>query len=175
MTRLRVAAAAAAIVTAVLLQATLITPLSTELDVSLPAVLVAAIGLCCGPGTGVALGFGAGLTADLGSTHPAGVLALCWLGTGLIAGLAADRRSLAGDVLHIGVICGVGAAVTTVLLMLVHADGAQLSQLPMALPSAVVDALLACGVVPIVRAAVRTEALRAPHAVVELSVERSRG
>jgi cell shape-determining protein MreD len=175
MTRLRVAAGAAAIVTAVLLQATLITPLSTELDVSLPAVVVAAIGLCCGPGTGVAFGFCAGLTADLGSTHPAGVLALCWLGAGLIAGLAADRRSLAGDVLYVGVICGMCAAVTTVLLILVHADGAHLSQLPMALPSAVLDGLLAGVVVPLVRGAVRTEALRAPHPVVELSVERAGG
>ncbi len=174
MTRTRVAAAAAAIVTALLLQATVITPLSTELDVSLPAVLVAAVGLCCGPGTGLALGFCAGLTADLGSTHPAGVLALCWLGAGLLAGLAADRRSLAGDIGYIGAICGVGAAVTTLLLILVHADGAQLSQLPMALPSAVLDAMLACAIVPLVRAVMRTEALRAPRALVELSVERSR-
>jgi cell shape-determining protein MreD len=175
MTRLRVAAAAAAIVTAVLLQATLITPVSTELDVSLPAVLVATIGLCCGPGTGMAFGFSAGLTADLGSTHPAGVLALCWLGAGLLAGLAAERRSLAGDVTYIAVICGMCAAVTTTLLILVHADGAQVSQLPMALPSAVVDAVLAGAVVPLVRAAVRTEALRAPNPVIELSLERSRG
>lgn len=175
MTRTRVAAAAAAMVTALLLQATLLTPLTSELDVSLPAVLVVSVGLCCGPGTGLAFGFCAGLTADLGSTHPAGVLALCWLGAGLLAGLAADRRSLAGDVLYTGVICGMCTAVSTLVLILVHGDGAQLSRLPMTLPSAVLDALLACAVVPLVGAAVRTEALRAPHPVGELSVERSGG
>jgi hypothetical protein len=74
-----------------------------------------------------------------------------------------------------GVICGLCAAVTTVLLILVHADGAHLSQLPMALPSAVLDGLLAWVVVPLVRGAVRTEALRAPHPVGELSVERAGG
>jgi hypothetical protein len=45
---------------------------------------------------------------------------------------------------------------------------------PMALPSAVLDVVLACGVVPLVRAVMRTEALRAPRALVELNVERSR-
>jgi hypothetical protein len=45
----------------------------------------------------------------------------------------------------------------------------------MALPSAVLDGLLAWVVVPLVRGAVRTEALRVPHPVGELSVERAGG
>ena len=84
MTRARVAAALAAIITALLLQATLVAPVTAPWPVSLPAVLVAAVALVDGPATGMSLGFAAGLVADLGSHHPAGVLALCWLGVGLL-------------------------------------------------------------------------------------------
>ena len=85
MTRSRIAAALAGILTVLLLQATLVAPVCTPFAVSLPAVLVAAVALVDGPATGISFGFAAGLMADLGSRHPAGVLALCWLGVGLRA------------------------------------------------------------------------------------------
>src|SRR5947209_2068432 len=107
MTRARVAAAAAGIVTALLLQATLVGPLSGWVPISLPAVLVAAVGLVDGPATGMSFGFAAGLVADLASSHVAGVLALCWMGVGTLAGLVADRRSLRKDALTAGVVSAV--------------------------------------------------------------------
>jgi hypothetical protein len=66
----------AALLTALLLQATLVGPLAMSVPVSLPAVLVAAVALVDGPATGMSFGFTVGLFADLGSSHPAGVLAL---------------------------------------------------------------------------------------------------
>ncbi|MEP6851326.1 MAG: hypothetical protein ABJA87_01460 [bacterium] len=84
---LRPIAGLAAIVTVLLLQATVIGPLTVPLPVSLPAVLVAAVGLRAGPAAGIGFGFSAGFLGDLGSDHPAGVLALVWLGVGLTAGV----------------------------------------------------------------------------------------
>ena len=74
--------------TALLLQATLIGPLTFPVPVSLPALLVIVVGIYAGPGVGVGLGFSTGLLADLGSDNPAGVQALCFLGAGLVAGIA---------------------------------------------------------------------------------------
>jgi hypothetical protein len=53
---------------------------------------------------GLGLGFATGLLADLGSDHPAGVLALCWMAAGyaagVVGGLATERgyrtRGVAG-------------------------------------------------------------------------------
>ena len=66
----------------------LVGPLTVPVPVSLPALLVAAVALVDGPGVGMAFGFAAGLLADLGSEHPAGVLALCWMAWAWSAGCA---------------------------------------------------------------------------------------
>ncbi len=173
MIRLRVTAACAAIITALLIQATLISPLSLTLQVSLPAVLVCAVALVEGPGTGIAFGFSAGLVADLASTHPAGVLALTWLAMALLVGAVGSRavrpmrrrRSVFTDALWVGFGCGVGAVLTTVVLLVVHADGAIAYDLVLALPSATFDAVLALFVVPVVRSFLSSNALRVPRPV----------
>ena len=106
MTRARVAAALAAILTALLLQATVIAPATVPWPVSLPAVLVAAVALVDGPATGMSFGFAAGLIADLGSHHPAGVLALCWLGVGpAVRDAGRPAAALRRDALIAGVAC----------------------------------------------------------------------
>lgn len=177
MTRARVAAALAAILTALLLQATLVAPLAMLVPASLPAVLVAAVGLTEGPGTGISFGFAAGLVADLGSTHPAGVFALTWMGIGLVCGQIADRRSVRGDAATAAAVCAAGALVAGVLLTVLHADGASLwATVATAAPAGVADALLALAVVPATRAFLRNDVLRAPHPVVtELRVGGGRG
>ncbi len=165
MTRSRVLAALTAMLTAMLLQATLVAPLTLPVPVSLPAMTVAAIALVDGPGTGMAYGFAAGLLADLASVHPAGVLALCWLGVGLVCGLAASRASVRRDGAVAAVVCAVGSVAAALLLSLVHADGATSARaiLPFA-PTLVGDALLALAIVPISRAFLRSSSLRSPHA-----------
>jgi len=177
MRRTRVFAAMAAILTALLLQATLIAPWSEPVPVSLPAVLVAAVALVDGPGTGLAFGFAAGLLADLGSTHPAGVLAMCWLLVGVSCGLAADRATVRRDAATAALGCALAGALATVLLTVLHSGGATLGAAAAhLLPSLVGDALLALAVVPLVRAFLRTQSLRAPHPVLtELDVVASRG
>jgi hypothetical protein len=87
MTAPRWAAGLATLITAMLLQATLIGPLFVPLPASLPLVVIASIALLTGPSTGITLGFAGGLLVDLGSQHPVGVLALTWLGAGLAAGV----------------------------------------------------------------------------------------
>lgn len=163
MRRARVAAAVAGLLTVLLLQATLVAPVSAPIPVSLPAVLVAAIALVDGPAAGVAFGFAAGLLADLGSPHPAGILALCWLGVGLLSGLLAERRSLRRDVLTAGAVCGLAAALATVLLAVVHSAGSVRDAVTYAVPAGLGDALLALAVIPLVRRMLRAEALRAPQ------------
>ncbi|MEO9137524.1 MAG: hypothetical protein ABI345_00485 [Jatrophihabitans sp.] len=175
MTRARVAAAVAATITALLLQATLVGPAFSPWAVSLPAVLVAAVALVDGPATGMSFGFAAGLAADLGSRHPAGVLALCWLGVGLVCGAVADRRSLRRDALTVGIVCGVSASAATVLLAVIHRGGPALDAVTDFLPVAAVSTVLAFGVVALVRAMLHTDHLRAPHPVyTELLVGPSR-
>lgn len=164
MTRSRIAAAHAAVLTALLLQATLVAPVTMSAQLSLPAVLVAALAVNCGAGAGISVGFAAGLVADLGSSHPAGVLALCWLGIGVVCGLLVEAaRSLRAQVVLIGVVCGVGSSLATLLLTALGEPGATvLGAARGLLPSVAGDLLLALAVTPIVRWFLRSQALRAP-------------
>lgn len=165
MTPARVVAGAAAIATALLLQASVIAPAVGHVPISLPAVLVAAIALVDGPATGIAFGFACGLAADLGSPHPAGVLALCWLGVGLAAGLFADRCRLLRDAAAVAVICGLAGAVATVLLTVVHAGSQVGGAVTAFLPSLLGDLVLALLVVPVARRMLRSHRLRRPQPV----------
>lgn len=165
MTRARVAVAAAGILTALLLQATLVGPVTNPFAVSLPAVLVAAVALVDGPATGMSFGFAAGLVADLGSHHPAGVLALCWLAIGLVCGTVAVRHSLRRDAVSAGVVCGLAGSAATLLLTVVHGGGTLSGAVRDLVPVAIGDALLAFAVLAIVRRMLRSETLRAPHPV----------
>jgi cell shape-determining protein MreD len=159
-----VVAAATAIVTALLLQATVIGPWAAPVPVSLPAVLVAAIALVDGPGAGIGFGFAAGLIADLTSNHAAGVLALCWLGVGLVAGFVADRGSNRRDAATVAVVSALGALASAALCSVIQADGASVSgTFVHVLPALVGDSLLALGVVPLVRRFLRSDSLRAPR------------
>jgi cell shape-determining protein MreD len=171
---LRSVAALAAMVTAMLLQAGLIAPLSAPDPVSLPTVLVAAVALVDGPGAGMSFGFAAGLLADLGSAHPAGVLALTWTGLGLVCGVAAARRTTRGYAVTAAACGAVATSIATLLLAVVHAAGASVWLAARDLiPATIGDTVLALAVVPLVRAVLRTEALRAPRPVLtELNVAR---
>ena len=81
-------AAAAAILVAVLLQASVFARLPLPGgQPSVVLVLVVAIGLSGGPNAGLAAGFGAGLLTDLLAEHPLGILALCFALAGFLAGL----------------------------------------------------------------------------------------
>jgi cell shape-determining protein MreD len=169
-TRARVAAAIAALLTALVLQATLVGPLAGAAPASLPALLVAAVALVDGPGSGLAFGFAAGLVADLGSEHPAGVLALSWLAVGLVAGLCrAPNARLRHDIVVAAVLCALCSVVSTVLLAMLGADGASLGDaVRYAVPAVLVDGLLAVAVVPLVRAFLRSDRLRLPRPVLIL-------
>jgi cell shape-determining protein MreD len=159
-----------------LLQASVIAPAVVPVPISLPAVLVAAIALVDGPATGMSFGFAAGLVADLGSAHPAGVLALCWLGVGLIAGRAARPQTLRGAALTAGVVCGVASAAATVLLALVNSAGSVHDAVLYAVPAAAGDAVVAVGVLALVRRMLGSDTLRAPHPVyTELVLDARRG
>jgi cell shape-determining protein MreD len=163
--RARLVAAIAGLLTVLLVQATLVAPVMTPWAVSLPAVLVAAVALVDGPATGMSFGFATGLVADLGSRHPAGVLALCWLGVGLVCGMLADRHSVRRDALIAGVVCALAAAVAILLLTVLHRGGSVGTALSALVPTLVGDALLGLGVVPLVRRMLRSDSLRAPHPV----------
>lgn len=152
-------------ITALLLQAALVAPVTAPWPVSLPAVLVAAVALVDGPAAGMSFGFATGLLADLGSNHPAGVLALCWLGVGLLCGTVADRRSLRRDAMTAGLVCTAGASVATIVLAVTHSGANAPDAIVLAVPTALVDALLAGAVLTLVRRMLRTETLRAPHPV----------
>jgi cell shape-determining protein MreD len=173
MTGGRFAAALAALLTALLLQGTLVGPLAMSVPVSLPAVLVAAVALVDGPATGMSFGFTVGLFADLGSSHPAGVLALSWLGLGVVCGLAGDRRTVRGDAAVAAVFCTLAAVFATGLLAVVHAGVATAW---LAVPAGLGDALLALAVIPTVRGLLGTDRLRARRALVgELGLGSPRG
>lgn len=164
MNGLRPVAALAAVLTALLLQAAVIAPVVPGAAASLPAVLVAAVALADGAAAGLTLGFVAGLLTDLGSNHPAGVLALVWMLLGAVCGAAAPGRRWRADVLTASLCCAAAAVVATLLLAVVHASGASIATaLHAAVPALIGDALLAAVVVPLVRAAVHGETLRAPH------------
>ncbi len=165
MTPTRVAAAMAAILTALLLQAALIAPVTLPVPVSLPAVLVVAVALQTGPGTGMSLGFSAGLVADLGSAHPAGVLALAWLGLGLAGGLlGAGRRARGRQLVLAAVLCAVTSAAATLLLTALGTPGATAFSAGRDLvPAALGDLVLAAVLLPVSRRFLRTAAMRAPR------------
>jgi cell shape-determining protein MreD len=161
MTRTRLLAGLTAILTAMLLQATLVAPLAPSVAASLPAVLVAAVAVTDGPGTGLALGFAAGLVADLGSSHPAGVLALCWMATGVACGALAGRAALPRDVVVAAAAAACSSSASLVLLSAVHSDGASLGAAARALmPAFLLDVLLALVVVPVIRWFLRNPSLR---------------
>ncbi|MGI8677964.1 MAG: hypothetical protein ACR2LX_04595 [Jatrophihabitans sp.] len=175
MRRSRVAAALAGILTALLLQATLVAPAFAPFAISLPAVVVAAVALVDGPATGMSFGFAAGLMADLGSRHPAGVLALCWLAIGLGCGAIADRRSLRRDALTVGIVCGLASTAVTLMLALVHRGGTVWVALGDLVPTTLISTVLALAVVALVRRMLHSDTLRAPHAVyTELAVGANR-
>jgi rod shape-determining protein MreD len=164
MNGLRPVAATAAVFTALLLQAAVVAPVSPAAAASLPAVLVAAVAVVDGAAAGMTLGFVAGLLADLGSNHPAGVLALTWMVLGVVAGVAAPGRRRREDTITVTICCAVAASAATLVLAVVHAPGASFGAAVHAfLPALVGDALLALLVVPLVRVAVRGETLQAPH------------
>ncbi|WP_375474482.1 hypothetical protein [uncultured Jatrophihabitans sp.] len=165
MTRARVAAAAAGVVTALLLQATVVGPAAAPWPVSLPAVLVAVVALVDGPGPGMSFGFAVGLVADLGSHHAAGVLALCWLGVGLVCGTLAQRRSARRDALVAAVVCALAASLATLLLAATHGGGSAGDALGYLAPTAVGDLVLALLLTPLVRAMLRANSLRAAQPV----------
>lgn len=172
----RIAAAIASILTVLLLQGTLVGPVTSPFPISLPAVLVAAVALVDGPAAGMSFGFATGLLADLGSHHPAGVLALCWLGVGLACGAISDRRSLPRDALCAGIVCGLASTVATLLLALLSSGGSVTDAFAHLLPAAFGDAVLAFAVVALVRRMLHADPLRAPHPVYsELAVGRDRG
>ena len=72
----------------------------------------------------MSFGFAAGLVADLGSAHPAGVLALCWLGVGVC--VRAARRAgpdrCATQVVLTGVVVRRWPAVVATLLLTALGD-----------------------------------------------------
>ncbi|MDT4894644.1 MAG: hypothetical protein QOE97_3679 [Pseudonocardiales bacterium] len=176
MTRLRVVAGLAAMLTALVLQAGLVAPVTVPVPVSLPAVLIAAVALVDGPAAGLSLGFAAGLIADLGSRHPAGVLALAWLALGLAAGQLAGRRSVRADAAVVAVLCAATALGSGMLLTVLHADGATaVAALRGLVPAGLADAVLALAVVPIVRRFLNADALRPPAPLRELVLGGSRG
>lgn len=165
MTRTRLLAGLTAILTVLLAQATLVSPLAGSVAASLPAVLVAAVALTDGPGTGLALGFTTGLLADLASSHPAGVLALCWMATGVGCGALAGRAALPRDVVVTAAAAALSASGSLLLLTAVHGDGASLGAAGRALlPAFLVDVLLALLVVPVVRWFLRNPSLRLERA-----------
>ena len=175
MTRARIAAASAGILTVLLLQAALVGPVVSGFveaaAVSLPAVAVAAVAFVDGPGAGMSFGFVTGLLADLGSSHPAGVLALCWLGVGLLCGRVADRHSLRHDAVSAGVICALSSAAAVAVLALLHARASWSGVLTGLVPTMIGDVLLAFPVLALLRRMLATDALRRPHPVfTDLSV-----
>jgi len=165
MTRARIAAAAAGILTLLLLQAALVGPVAGRWAVSLPAVAVAAVAFVDGPATGMSFGFVTGLIADLGSSHPAGVFALCWLAVGLLCGRQVDRHTVRHDALLAGVVCGLASTAATLVLAVVHGRGSATEAFVGLLPAVLGDALIGFVVVAIVRRMLESETLRRPAPV----------
>ncbi|MCW2522507.1 MAG: rod shape-determining protein MreD [Frankiales bacterium] len=170
----RWALAAASILTALLLQATVVGPVTFPVPVSLPALMVIVVAIYAGPGVGLALGFSTGLIADLGSDHPAGVQALCWMAAGLVAGmlggLAVERgygtRGVAALAALIGAVtaCSVG-----LLLALLGSHAATIGlALSAVIPVGLTEALLGLALVPAVRALLRSQGIRAARPTGEL-------
>lgn len=164
MTRVRVAAALAAMITVLLLQATVVAPTTYPWTVSLPALLIAAVALREGPGSGMSLGFATGLVADLASRHPAGVLALAWLGVGLAGGLLADRGRVRRDAVVAAALCTAAGTATSLGLAVLSGTASMSGAAADAravVPTLLVSGALAMVIVPLVRAMLASEALRA--------------
>ena len=163
----RLIAAAAAVISVLILQAMVIAPVAAPLLVSLPAVLVATIGLEAGVSAGLSVGFSAGLLADLGSSHPAGVLAIVWLLLGVGCGLVATpRRRLLTRVTVVGVATGVATLLAGLVLALFSGPSIPIPNvLATAVPTLLIDVAIALLVVPATRAVVGTLRVRAPSAV----------
>jgi len=165
----RLAAAAAGLITALLLQASLIGPLAFPVPVSLPALLVIVVACYAGPGVGIGLGFCTGLLADLGSDHPAGVQALCLLGAGLLAGklggLAVQRGYRTRGVAALAAAVATGnCAASGLLLSVLGSHAASLRATVLSLPPVgLTDALLGLLLVPVVRRLLRAQGIRAPR------------
>jgi cell shape-determining protein MreD len=157
--------------TALLLQASLLGPLTFPVPVSLPALLVIVVGIYAGPGIGMGLGFATGLLADLGSEHPAGVQALCWLAAGLAAGmlggLATQRGYGTRGVAALAAL--LGAATSGVLGLMLAILGSHAATAVLAckflIPVGLTDALLGLAVVPLVRNLLRAQGIRSPRPV----------
>jgi rod shape-determining protein MreD len=164
-TRARVAAALAAVLTLLLLQAALVGPVSGRWAVSLPAVAVAAVAFVDGPATGMSFGFALGLVADLGSGHPAGVLALTWLAVGLVCGRVADRHTIRHDALATGVVCGLAGTIAALVLVLLNSGGTATDALIGFVPAVVGDLVLAFPVIALVRRMLDSDRLRRPAPV----------
>ncbi len=161
----RLIAAAAAVTSVLILQAMVIAPVTAPLFVSLPAILVAAIGLEAGVSAGLSLGFSAGLLADLGSSHPAGVLAIGWLLLGLGCGLIANqRRRLLVRAAVVGGATGLATLIAGLSLAFLGGPSTPVATvLTTAVPSALIDAAIALLVVPATRAVVGTLRVRVPN------------
>jgi cell shape-determining protein MreD len=162
MTPTRLAAAATVILVALLLQATLVGPAVLTAQLSLPAVLVAAVALEAGPGAGISLGFVTGLVADLGSSHAAGLLALCWLGVGIGCGLlAGPHRHAAGQAVLAALAATLAGALATLGLTVVdEPGGTALGAVRELLPSLAGNLVLAALVVPLTRWLLHADVLR---------------
>lgn len=169
MTRVRIVAAVAALLTALAVQSAVIAPLAMTAPISLPALLVAAVALSDGPGVGIAFGFTTGLVADLGSTHPVGVFALTWMVVGIVCGLAADKTSVRSDAIIAAGVCAAAAGAATGLFAVLNVGGASLGlAVGGLLPSLLGDVALALVLVPLVRGALRADTLRAPRETIVL-------
>lgn len=163
MTPTRAAAAVAALITALLLQATIVGPLSLPSSATLPGLLVAVVAVRSGPATGMTFGFVTGLVADLASNHPAGVLALTWTLLGVVAGLVGTvpghetRRRAAGAA---AVTTTLATVVAGVLLTAAGQAGQGTQALRWSPATLLVELLLAFFLVPVVSAFLRARALR---------------
>lgn len=101
--------AALLILTSLLVQLTLVNRLGLPGGPpNLLLAIVLSLALVDGPGPGMAYGFGAGLLADVVSTHALGRLALAWTVAGYLAGLVAPpgRRNVAIPVVATAVLSG---------------------------------------------------------------------
>jgi hypothetical protein len=160
----RLGAAAAAAITAMLLQAALIGPLTAPWPVSLPAVIVASTALRAGPATGMVFGFGLGLVADLAGEHRVGALALAWLLLGVAAGSLGELVCAVGPTHRlrwlkraaaVGGLCGAATLLAQALGSTLDARAALA-----VLPAAAIDAGLAVLILPLVSRVLRSPALR---------------
>jgi cell shape-determining protein MreD len=142
-----------------------LTPLTAPLAISLPAILVAAVGIEAGPSAGLSVGFSTGLLADLGSQHPAGLLAIAWLFLGTVCGLFAEaRRRAARSIAIVTVATTIVSIVVVIGLGLFNAPPFAVGDaIRLTAPTLVGDGVLALLLIPAVRAMLRALRVRAPR------------